>query len=71
MAAGVGKFTQDKNRATILITHYRRMLEFIKPTRVHVLTDGRVTATGGWEIVEQLERDGYEPFLAMAGGVSK
>ena len=54
----------------VLITHYQRLLDELKPDHVHVMMDGRIVASGGMEIAETLERDGYEAFrgLAATGG---
>ena len=46
----------------VLITHYQRLLDEIRPDHVHILVDGRIVASGGMELAEQLERDGYEAF---------
>ncbi|NNN00490.1 MAG: Fe-S cluster assembly ATPase SufC [Acidimicrobiaceae bacterium] len=46
----------------LAITHFRRLLQELTPTMIHVVSDGRVVATGGPELAEVLERDGYEPF---------
>lgn len=46
----------------LAITHFRRLLQELTPTMIHVLSEGRVVATGGPELSEILERDGYEPF---------
>ncbi len=46
----------------LAITHFRRLLQELAPTVIHVLSEGRVVATGGPELAEVLERDGYEPF---------
>ena len=46
----------------VLITHYQRLLDELAPDHVHVLMDGRIVASGGMEIAETLERDGYEAF---------
>jgi Fe-S cluster assembly ATP-binding protein len=46
----------------LAITHFKRLLQELTPTMIHVLSDGRVVATGGPELSEILERDGYEPF---------
>ena len=48
------------NLGILLITHYQRILNYIKPDVVHVLMDGRVVRTGGRELAEQLEAKGYE-----------
>jgi Fe-S cluster assembly ATP-binding protein len=46
----------------VLITHYQRLLDELQPDHVHILVDGRIVASGGMELAEQLERDGYEAF---------
>jgi Fe-S cluster assembly ATP-binding protein len=50
----------------LLITHYRRILEHLTPDRVHFLLEGRVVATGGVELAEQLEREGFDAFRSAA-----
>jgi Fe-S cluster assembly ATP-binding protein len=47
----------------LAVTHSSRLLQVLRPTRVHVFARGRVVATGGDELVERLERDGYTSFL--------
>ncbi|MFZ1062740.1 MAG: Fe-S cluster assembly ATPase SufC [Acidimicrobiales bacterium] len=54
--------TTEWNCGVLAITHFRRLLEVLTPTMIHVVSDGRVVATGGPELSEILERDGYEPF---------
>ena len=46
----------------LVITHYARLLHYIKPDVIHVLVDGRIVRTGGPELADELERDGYVPF---------
>jgi Fe-S cluster assembly ATP-binding protein len=46
----------------LAITHYTRLLEELRPDRVHILVQGRIAASGGPELAEQLERDGYAAF---------
>jgi Fe-S cluster assembly ATP-binding protein len=46
----------------VLITHYQRLLDELQPDHVHILVGGRIVASGGMELAEQLERDGYESF---------
>ncbi len=50
--------------AVLLITHYQRLLDYVKPDFVHVLMDGRIVKTGGAELAHQLERDGYGAIAA-------
>jgi Fe-S cluster assembly ATP-binding protein len=47
----------------ILITHYNRILNYIKPDYVHILVDGRIVASGGQEVAEGLEAEGYDKFI--------
>jgi len=59
VATGVNKLRRPDN-ATVVITHYQRLLEYIVPDVVHVLFDGRIVKTGGKELALQLEEKGYE-----------
>ena len=51
-------------RGFLLITHYRRLLDHIPPDHVHILQGGRIVASGGMEIAEELERSGYRGVAA-------
>ncbi|THD75141.1 MAG: Fe-S cluster assembly ATPase SufC [Phenylobacterium sp.] len=53
-------------RAMLVITHYQRLLDYIKPDRVHVLAGGRIVASGGPELAHELERDGYDKYARAA-----
>lgn len=59
VATGVNKLRRPDN-ATVVITHYQRLLEYIVPDVVHVLFDGRIVKSGGKELALQLEEKGYE-----------
>ena len=59
VAGGVNKLKTDRN-ATIVITHYQRLLDYIKPDFVHVLYKGRIVRTGGPELALELEENGYD-----------
>ena len=48
------------DRAIVLITHFQRLLDLVKPDRVHVLTDGRIQQSGDVDLAGKLERDGYD-----------
>jgi Fe-S cluster assembly ATP-binding protein len=54
---------QQQDLGLLVITHYQRLLNYIKPHFVHVLVDGRVVKSGGSELVEQLEAGGYDPII--------
>lgn len=51
---------RNKNNAVVLITHYQRLLEYIKPQYVHVLAGGKIIQTGGPELALELEKKGYD-----------
>jgi Fe-S cluster assembly ATP-binding protein len=57
---------RSPERAMLVITHYQRLLEYIKPDRVHVLSAGRIVASGGPELAHELERGGYERYEKAA-----
>ena len=59
VAGGVNKLKTSEN-ATIVITHYQRLLDYIKPDFVHVLYKGRIVMTGGPELALELEEKGYD-----------
>ena len=58
--------TSEWDCGVLVITHFRRLLLELTPTMIHVVSDGRVVATGGPELAETLERDGYEIFRGVA-----
>jgi Fe-S cluster assembly ATP-binding protein len=59
VAEGVNS-VRAKDRAILLITHYQRLLDYIKPDRVHVLSQGRIVKSGGPELALELEESGYD-----------
>ena len=65
VAGGVNKLKTSEN-ATIVITHYQRLLDYIKPDFVHVLYKGRIVMTGGPELALELEEKGYDWIKEMA-----
>src|SRR5918995_5543511 len=58
VSAGVNKLASP-DVGILLITHYQRLLNYISPDRVHVLLDGRIIESGGFELAERLEAEGY------------
>ena len=54
------------DRAMLVITHYQRLLDYIKPDRVHVLAAGRIVQSGGPELALELEREGYDKYARAA-----
>ena len=65
VAEGVNKL-RSPDRAMIVITHYQRLLDYIVPDQVHVLSKGRIVKSGGKELALELERNGYAEFVGDA-----
>ena len=59
VADGVNS-SRDKKKSFLVITHYQRLLNFIKPDFVHVLFDGKIVKSGQKELAIQLEKTGYK-----------
>ena len=57
---------RSPERSMLVITHYQRLLDYIKPDQVHVLVAGRIVASGGPELAHELEAEGYDTFLPAA-----
>lgn len=51
---------KEQQRSFLMITHYKRLLDFVKPHRVHVLKDGAIVESGGFSLAEELEKKGYD-----------
>ena len=54
---------RDPDRSFLIITHYQRLLNYIKPDFVHVLSDGKIVKTGDWKLALDLEKEGYGQFI--------
>ncbi|MDO4258765.1 MAG: Fe-S cluster assembly ATPase SufC [Actinomycetaceae bacterium] len=63
VSEGVNRVHSDTGCGVMLITHYTRILRYIHPSHVHVFVDGRVAASGGPELAERLEENGYDEYL--------
>ena len=59
VADGVNSY-KNKDNAFLIITHYQRLLDYIKPDFIHVLSDGKIIKTGNAELGQELEKSGYE-----------
>ena len=57
---------RSPQRAMLVITHYQRLLDYIRPDRVHVLSAGKIVASGGPELALELEREGYDRYARAA-----
>ncbi|MEJ7633680.1 Fe-S cluster assembly ATPase SufC [Aeromicrobium sp.] len=63
---GVNRYSQQGDRGVLLITHYTRILQYIKPDYVHVFVAGRLAESGGRELADQLEAEGYDKYVKAA-----
>ncbi len=63
VSEGVNRFKENGDKGVLLITHYTRILRYIKPDFVHVFVDGRVAEQGGPELADELEANGYDRFV--------
>ncbi|MET0931339.1 MAG: Fe-S cluster assembly ATPase SufC, partial [Aeromicrobium sp.] len=63
---GVNRFSDQGDRGVLLITHYTRILRYIKPDFVHVFVAGRVADQGGPELADELEANGYDKYVKAA-----
>jgi Fe-S cluster assembly ATP-binding protein len=66
VSEGVNRFHASGDKGVLLITHYTRILRYIKPDFVHVFVAGRVAEQGGAELAEQLESEGYDRYVKAA-----
>jgi Fe-S cluster assembly ATP-binding protein len=57
---------RSPEKATLMITHYQRLLDYVVPDKVHVLAQGRIVKTGGKELALELEEKGYAAFDATS-----
>lgn len=62
ISEAINKLKSAEN-AVVLITHYERILEYIRPDHVHILHDGRIIRSGTFALAKEIEKHGYEPFL--------
>jgi Fe-S cluster assembly ATP-binding protein len=60
VAEGVQRLHDERGLGVLIITHYQRILHYVNPDFVHVMLDGRIALEGGVELVERLEREGYD-----------
>jgi Fe-S cluster assembly ATP-binding protein len=66
VSEGVNKFREREDKGVLLITHYTRILRYIKPDYVHVFVAGKIADEGGPELAEELERSGYDKYVKAA-----
>jgi Fe-S cluster assembly ATP-binding protein len=59
VGAGINSIMRSPDKSVLLITHYQRLLDYVRPDRVHVLSRGKIVRSGGPELAHELERQGY------------
>jgi Fe-S cluster assembly ATP-binding protein len=59
VGAGINRIMRAPDKGVLLITHYQRLLDYVTPDKVHVLSNGRIVRSGGPELAHELEREGY------------
>ena len=69
VAEGINRFRSEAN-GILLITHYQRLLNYVRPDVVHVLVNGRIVKSGDFSLAEQLEAEGYDPILQEIGSAA-
>jgi Fe-S cluster assembly ATP-binding protein len=69
VSEGINAYREEPDHGVLLITHYTRILRYVRPDFVHVFVGGRIVEEGGAELADELEANGYERFLT-AGAVS-
>jgi len=67
VSEGVNRYAEAENGGLLLITHYTRILRYIRPQFVHVFIGGRIIQSGGPELADELEENGYERFAQTSG----
>jgi Fe-S cluster assembly ATP-binding protein len=65
VSEGVNRFTGRGDKGVLLVTHYQRILRYIRPDFVHVFVAGRIVEQGGPELADQLETEGYERYVKV------
>jgi len=63
VSAGIN-LMRGPEKAIVLVTHYQRLLDYVKPDFVHVLRDGQIVDSGGPELAQKLEKEGYAAYGA-------
>lgn len=60
VSEGINTITEEQDIGLLMITHYQRILDYVKPDRVHVMIDGEIAKSGGPELAHKLEDEGYD-----------
>ncbi len=67
VAQNINEVAKKEKMALLVITHYSRILSYMEPQFVHIMSDGKMIAEGGHELIEKLEKNGYESFIKPNG----
>jgi Fe-S cluster assembly ATP-binding protein len=67
VAEGVQRLHDEQGLGALIITHYQRILHHVVPQFVHIMLEGRIVLEGGVELVERLEREGYDQIRSEHG----
>jgi Fe-S cluster assembly ATP-binding protein len=70
VSEGVNRYVEAEHAGVLLITHYTRILRYIQPQFVHVFVDGRIVESGGPELADELEENGYVRFTQQAAAAT-
>lgn len=70
VSEGVNRYTAQGDRGVMLITHYTRILRYIKPDHVHVFVAGKIADQGGPELADRLEAEGYDSYVQAAAAAN-
>ena len=63
VSEGINRYQEETGGGVLMITHYKRILNYVRPDFVHVFAHGQIVTTGGAELADQLEAEGYEKFV--------
>ncbi|MDU0477743.1 Fe-S cluster assembly ATPase SufC [Staphylococcus chromogenes] len=63
VSEGINRYQERENGGVLMITHYKRILNYVKPDFVHVFANGQIITTGGPELADELEANGYDQYL--------
>jgi Fe-S cluster assembly ATP-binding protein len=73
LGEGISHIAQQNQMGILVITHYNRMLHYVKPHRVHILVDGKIVRSGDESLALEIEKNGFDSYKSIpaSGGVSK
>ena len=63
VSEGINRYQEETGGGVLMITHYKRILNYVKPDYIHVFADGKIVQTGDASLADQLEAEGYEKFI--------